>query len=585
MKTYFTYLTGLILAAALIFMLSRRSGLNESEPELVEASIAGFNMPNGRITMCTPQKFLLDDVDKTKPIAPLFGNLGSYQFKISTDNPEAQSFFDQGVKLTFGFNHAEAHRSFMETERIDSGNPMALWGQAYALGPNINDPFPDEERRMKAFEAVEKAKSLINAGSEKEKDLINALAARYSSDTSADLNILNENYRQEMEKLAAKYPDDADILTLFADAAMNTRPWDYWDKNGNPHPNIPEAKEALEKAFTINPEHPGAHHLYIHMVELPFPELGVPSAEKLAGLMPGSGHLVHMPSHIYIRVGRYDDAVKSNMEAVAADEDYIAQCFSQGIYPLSYYPHNIHFLWSAASLMGDSKLAIEAARKTAEKTPASEMTTLPFLQDYASTPLLAYTRFGKWNEILTIPPYGTEIKHINLIRHYARGIAFVRKNNIAEAEEELAALVQLRDDPDLATLIANYTNPSSSIGKVAAAALEGEISAAKGDYNQAIEILKQGVAFEDDLAYSEPTAWHIPVRQTLGSTLMKAGKAKEAEQAYRADLKINRDNGWSLMGLHKSLMSQGKTQEAESIKKKFDEVWSRADIEIEDSVL
>lgn len=585
MKTYFTYLTGLILTAIFLLTLVRRSGLDEPETAIAEVSKAGLGIPPGRITMCTPQKFLLEETDKTKPVAPLFDNLGAYQFKISAASAEAQSFFNQGVKLTYGFNHAEAHRSFLEMERLDPGNAMALWGQAYALGPNINDPIPDNERRIKAFEAVEKARALSKTAPVRERELIEALAARYNADVNADLNDLNENYRREMEKLAAKYPGDADILTLYADAAMNTRPWDYWDKNGNPHPHMAEAKEALEKAIAIHPDHPGAHHLYIHMVELPFPDLGVASAEKLGGLMPGAGHLVHMPSHIYIRVGRYEDAVKSNQDAVAADEDYISQCFSQGLYPLSYYPHNLHFLWSAASLMGDSRTAIEAARKTAEKTPASEMVALPFLQDYASTPFLAYIRFGKWNEVLTIPSPGEEVKHINLIRHYARGIAFLRKGDVDEAEEELQALTVLRDDPELTTLIANYTNPSSSIAQVAAAALEGEIAAARGEYDRAIESLKRAAEFEDALVYSEPPAWHIPARQTLGSILMKAGKAREAEQAYRDDLKINRDNGWSLMGLYKSLKSQGKTGEAEQVKNKFDKVWSKADIKIDDSIL
>ncbi len=301
--------------------------------------------------------------------------------------------------------------------------------------------------------------------------------------------------------------------------------------------------------------------------------------------MPSAGHLVHMPSHIYIRVGRYEDAVKANINAIEADEDYISQCYSQGMYPLGYYPHNIHFLWSASSLLGDSETAIAAAKKTAEKVPIGEMTTLTFLQDYASTPMQAYVRFGKWNEILTIPYPGDDFKHVKLIWHYARGIAFVRKDNLKEAKEELDALAKMKEDPDLENLIANYTNPSSKIAKVAYEVVAGEIAAAEGNTEKAIEHLKKGVEYEDDLNYSEPAAWHVPVRQTLGEVYMNAGKYMEAEKVYMEDLKKLRQNGWSLMGLHNSLIAQGKTQKAKDIKKEYEMAWKLSDIKIDKSIL
>ena len=534
---------------------------------------------------CTVAKYLLSNVDTTQQIAPLFENLGNLHVPISTSNGQAQKFFDQGVRLSYAFNHAEAHRSFMEASRLDPNAAMTFWGQAYALGANINDPFPDEERKLKANEALDKAKKLASKASPKEQALIEALATRNSEDLTKDIADLNNAYMQAMTKVVAEFPEDTNIQTMYAESVMNTMPWNYWDNDGNPAPNTLKGKAALEKAMQINPDHPGAHHYYIHMMELPKPDLAVPSADKLGSLMPAAGHIVHMPGHIYIRVGRYQDAVKANQEAILADEDYISQCYSQGMYPLAYYPHNLHFLWSAASLLGDSKTAIDAAKKTAEKVPVGELASLPFLQDFASTPLLAYTRFGKWNEILTIPYQGDAYKHLKLIWHYARSIAFLRKNNLKEAKEELEALKAMKDDPDLEELIANYTNASSSIAKVAYAVVSGEVAAAEGDLPQAIDQLREAVVFEDQLIYSEPAAWHIPARQSLGAVLLKAKKYGEAEKVYKEDLEALRQNGWSLMGLYRSLMAQNKAEEAKAIKEEFDKAWKDADIEISTSVL
>lgn len=552
----------------------------KTESQLFQESRTAYATLDARIARCTPANFQYDFLDSTKQRAPLFDNLGELHYSISKANKDAQAFFDQGLRLAYAFNHAEAHRSFMEAARLAPDAGMAHWGAAYALGPNINDPVPDDERKKHAYEAVQKAKENASQLSPKEQDLINALSKRYSANPEDDLQALNQTYSDAMKAVAKKYPNDDNIQILYADAVMNTMPWNYWNNDGEPNPGIAEAKAALEKAIEINPDNPGAHHLYIHMVELPYPDLGVPSAEKLASLMPGAGHLVHMPSHILIRVGRYKEAAQANIDAITADEDYISQCYSQGMYPLGYYPHNIHFLWSAATLLGDSKTAIEAAKKTAEKVPAGELTTLTFLQDYASTPILAYTRFGKWNDILTIPHPGDKIKHVALIRHYGRGIAFIRKDNLKEAEEELQAIERLRDDPELESLIANYTNPSSAIAKVAYEVVAGEIAAAKGNYEEAIDHLKQGIAYEDALTYSEPAPWHIPVRQSLGAVMLKAGKAKEAEIYYRQDLKKNPNNGWSLMGLASSLEAQNQLEEARQVKLIFDKAWQDADVEL-----
>ncbi len=536
-------------------------------------------------TKCMPTKFMLDIVDTTQQISPLFTNLGNLHYPISTKNERAQAFFDQGVKLSYAFNHAEGHRSFMEAARLDPNAAMAHWGTAFALGPNINDPLPTEERKNKINEAMVKARKLASKSSAKEQALIAALSARYSEDLTKDVAALNMAYMIAMEKVVQQFPKDTNIQILYAASVMNTVPWNYWDKDGNPSPNIKEAKAALEKAMEIDPENPGGHHYYIHMVELPYPDMGVASADKLASLMPGAGHIVHMPSHIYIRVGRYLDAVKVNQIAILADEDYIAQCFSQGLYPLAYYPHNIHFLWSSASLLGDSQIAIDAAKKTAEKVPTGELVTLPFLQDFASTPMLAYTRFGKWNEILTIPAPNPEIKHLNLMRHYARGIAFIRKGNSVEAQEELDAIEVLKNDPELETLVATTNNTSNRIANIAYEVVAGELYVLKGDFSKAIEHLENAVEFEDALTYTEPAAWHIPTRQNLGAVLMNTGNFEEAEKIFKEDLDILRQNGWSLMGLHNSLKAQGKLKEAQEIKKEFEQAWQHADIEINTSVL
>jgi len=534
---------------------------------------------------CTSTKFLLADIDTTKQISPLFNNLGNLNFPISTKNDRAQAFFNQGLKLSYAFNHAEGHRSFLEAARLAPKVAMNYWGQAFALGPNINDPQPDDKRKLKYNEAVANAKKFASLATPKEQALIEALSYRYSEDLTKDVAELNMSYMKAMEKVVKKFPEDANIQILYAAAVMNTVPWNYWDKEGKPSPNIKEAKAALEKAMEMEPENPGGHHYYIHMVELPYPDMGIASADKLASLMPGAGHIVHMPSHIYIRVGRYKDAVTVNQAAILADEDYISQCFAQGLYPLAYYPHNIHFLWSASSLLGSSHIAIDAAKKTAEKVPVGELVQLPFLQDFSATPLLAYTRFGKWNEILTIPAPSPDIKHLNLIRHYARGMAFIRKGNIKEAQEELDALITLKDDPELENLVATANNTSATVALVAYEVVAGELAALKGDLPSAIKHLKNAVINEDKLVYTEPAAWHVPTRQNLGAVLLKANKYEEAEKTYKEDLDILRQNGWSLMGLYQTLMIQGKVDEAKEIKKEFDKAWQHADIEIDSSVL
>jgi len=564
MKTKLSLILFTLSTIVIVFIISKING-----NKLDISSKVGMN-----IIKCSSTNFLLGDVDSTKQIAPLLKNLGNHGFAITTNNLEAQTFFNQGLNLAFAFNHPESHRSFMEASRLDPNAAMSYWGQAYALGPNINDQLPDAERRIKSYEAIQKAKRLASNATPKEQALVYALMSRYTKDTLADIKKLNMAYMIAMSKVAADYPEDVDIQIFYAEAVMNTVPWDYWDKEGNPAPNIKEAKSALEKAMQLNPNHPGAHHYYIHLMELPKPDLAVNSADVLAALMPGAGHLVHMPAHIYMRVGRYEDAVKTNQEAILVDEDYISQCYGQGMYPLGYYPHNIHFLWSAASMLGNSKLAIDAAHKTAEKVPYSELEEVTFLQNFAATPLLAYTRFGKWNDILTMPNPGDQYTYLKLIWNYTRGIAFVAKNNLKEAQEELD-FISLRDK----------SLDQERIAKIAYEVLAGEIEASKENLSKAVDHLENAVKFEDELPYDEPALWYIPTRQRLGAVLLKDKKYEEAEKIYREDLAYYRQNGWSLMGLYNSLIGQEKIKEANEVKQDFDKAWRGADTEIDSSVL
>lgn len=566
---YSIWIALLALASVVLWILPEQAEVEL--PKRDKASIGSFK--------CTVAKFMLGTIDSTTQIAPLFDNLGTYRFSEFTGKIDAEAFFNQGVRLTFAFNHAEAHRSFMEAARLDPASAMAYWGQAYSLGPNINDPLPDQSRRKAAWEALQTAESKAEGASKLERDLIRALSSRYSNNWEADITVLNQAYLEAMAEVREKYPENADVQTLYAAAAMNTMPWDYWDVNGNPSPETPEAKKALEKAISLQPEHPGAHHYYIHMVELPYPDAGVPSAEILGELMPAAGHLVHMPSHIFMRVGRYKDAVEINKIAIEADEDYISQCYSQGLYPLGYYPHNIHFLWSSASMIGESNTAIMAAKKTAEKVPSGEMVELPFLQDFAATPLLAYVRFGKWNDILTYPAPAPEIRHLNLIRHYARGLAFIRKNNPTEAREELDALTNILKDPETENLMATAHNTSDRIARVAYEIVAGELAYLEGQEEKAVQHLQNAVRAEDELTYTEPPAWHIPPRQNLGAILMELGRFEEARITYMEDLEKQRQNGWSLMGLHQALKAL-KIPEAAAVRKDFEEVWQYADISI-----
>lgn len=517
--------------------------------------------------------------------APLFDNLGTLNFPITTKSELAQKYFDQGIILAYGFNHEEAFRSFEEVTRLDSNCAMAYWGMAYVLGPNINLPM-DAGVVHTAYEAIQKANSLLDDETQKEKDFVMALSERYSSEALEDRTPLDQAYSDAMRNLVNKYPDDLDAATMFAESIMDLHPWDYWLKDGTAQPWTPELLAVLESVIERNPGHHGANHLYIHTVEASKnPHRGLASADRLRFLAPGAGHLVHMPAHIYIRTGKYHEGSLANIRAVKSDEEYINQCNQQGFYPLSYYPHNYHFLWATATLEGDSKTAIDAALKTSQKPPDSLMDVCGYqtLQHFAVIPLYAYVTFGKWEEIINYPSPQDERPYMQAVWHYARAIAFIAKNNLEKAEAEIAVLEILRSNKEIEELSIWGINSAGLLVKIAYEVCKGELEAKRKNYPEAIAHLKKAVEYEEQLRYDEPPTWFYPCRQNLGAVLIEAGKYAEAEKVYKENLEEIPDNGWGLFGLHQALLNQSKTDEASEVEKRFNEAWKYADVDLTSS--
>ncbi|RPI71149.1 MAG: hypothetical protein EHM47_10885, partial [Ignavibacteriales bacterium] len=453
--------------------------------------------------------------------APLFNNLGNIQFDITTSSERAQKYFNQGVALTYGFNHAEAFRSFKEVSRLDPDCAMAYWGMAIVLGPNINSEM-DGGDIPTAYESVQKAIELLDDETDRERDYILALSKRYAEEVKEDRSELDSAYADAMRELSAKYPDDLDAAAMFAEAVMDLHPWDYWLKDGTPQPWTNEILVTLESVLKRDPEHMGANHFYIHAVEASKnPHRGLPSAEKLAYVAPGAGHLVHMPAHIYIRVGKYHEGSLANKMAIKSDEEYLSQCYQQGLYPLAYYPHNYHFLWATATLEGDSKTALDAAVSTSQKPPDSLLSMCGYqtLQHYSVIHLYGFVTFGKWDEILNEPEPPGDRYYPRGVWHYARGMAYVAKNSLSEAKEELKKLSRLRTQKEVEDLIIWGINSSGVLLKIAYEVLAGEIAAREKNYTLAIEHLKKGVELEGTLRYDEPPTWFYPVRQNLGAVL------------------------------------------------------------------
>ncbi len=511
-------------------------------------------------------------------IAPRLQNVGKHTFEVTTNSEQAQRFMNQGLNLTYGFNHAEAARAFAEAARLDPNAAMAYWGQALVLGPNINAPMAPEEE-PKALAHIKKAQSLKGKVSQRERDYIDALALRFTGKPE-DRAAADQAYAGAMRILQETYPDDLDAATLYAESVMDLRPWNYWTRDGRPYEQTHDIINALDRVLAKNADHPGALHYWIHLWEASnTPEKAEAAADRLLPLAPAAGHLVHMPGHIYQRVGRYSDAMKANQMAILADEDYITQCRAQGLYPLGYYPHNVHFLWFAASMAGQSKIAIDAANKTAQAIPPAALKELPILQSFVLVPDYALVRFGKWDEILAAPAPRADTLFTQGVRHYARGMAFIRKKQFDSAKKEIAAVRQIAQDPKLIETPSSMSlNLADSVLRVSVEVLEGELAAAQGNYDTAIAHLDRAVRYHDNLIYTEPDDWHQPVRHALGAVLLDAGRPAEAEAVYWEDLSRNPKNGWSLFGLTKALQAQNKLEQAKLVEADFKQVWADSDV-------
>ncbi|WP_211092214.1 hypothetical protein [Chitinophaga eiseniae] len=518
--------------------------------------------------------------------APKLEGLKGLDFRITTNSTAAQDYFNQGMMLAYGFNHAEAARSFYEAARLDSACAMAYWGFAYVLGPNYNAGM-EEDHFQRAYEAVTKARLLAAHCTPKEKALINALASRYQMPAPSDRRPLDIAYAAAMKKVYNQYPADADIGALYAEALMDLHPWDLYDKKTKqPRTWTPELLAVLEHLMKINPRHPGAHHFYIHAIEASAaPEKALASARLLDTLVPGSGHLTHMPSHIYINTGDYHAGSLSNVHAVEVDSIYTVACHAQGAYPLGYYPHNYHFLAATATLEGNGALAWAAAKKLQEHT-ATDIMRLPewgTLQHYYTIPYYVAVKFGMWDTILAIPAPGKDLVYPQAIWRYARGMAFLGKNKMEEAQQELGHLETLARDTSLRHLTIWNINTTADLVQIAVKVLSAEVATKQRQADISIALLRAAVAIEDNLNYNEPPDWFFSVRHYLGAVLLDAGKYREAEQVYREDLRSWKKNGWALIGLYHSLISQKKNGEAREVKQAFDEAWRFADVSITSS--
>ncbi len=509
--------------------------------------------------------------------AVLMSGLGEHHHSVSTKNPEAQRFFDQGLIFIFAFNHDEAVRSFKRAAELDPQLAMAYWGIALALGPNINLQV-DPEGEKAAYEGVQKALALSANAPEQERAYIEALAKRYSIDPKADLKKLAVDYKNVMGELVKRYPDDLDAATLYAESMMDLRPWQLWNKDGTPAEGTEEIVAVLESVLKRNPNHIGANHYYIHTVEASqHPERALPSAERLKTLAPAAGHLVHMPAHIYMRTGDYKSAAQRNKVAAEVDQAYIKSSGVQGVYPLMYYSHNLHFLAVAYAMEGRFSDAKKAADQL-EAHVGSHVKGMPMLEFFMPTSTLILVRFQRWDDILKSPKPDPNMTVTNAMWHFARGMAYAATGKVKGAESERKLFIAAEK-----TVPAGATwdlNSASSVLKIAELVLDARIALAKGDNKSAIELLKKAVEAEDALNYAEPAGWYIPARETLGSVLMLNGNYVEAEKVFRVDLDKNPRSGRSLFGLLKSLKAQGKNYDAQLVQKEFEVAWKNADIQL-----
>lgn len=512
--------------------------------------------------------------------APLIAGLGDLHFAVTTRSKLAQRYFDQGLTLVYAFNHGEAARSFQEMLRLDPAAAMGWWGMAMVLGPNYNaalNPSSLDEINT----AMRNAERHASRASPKEQALIAALAKRFPAGPVSDMGPYAAAYAKALQQVHQRFPDDADIAVLYADALMNEHPWNFYLKNGQPQPWTGFVEQVLEQTMARFPNHPGALHMYLHAVEAsPTAGRALPAARKLLTMLPAAGHLVHMPAHIYIRTGYYHEGVVATEQAQASDSSYIAQCRSQGTYPLLYYPHNVHFLAACAFLEGNSKKAIAAAWNVSRLADRRYLATNVTVQHYYIIPYYVLVHLGEWDQILSIPVPGESLQYPRAIWHYARGMAFAAKGDKTAAQQELTSLQGYAADSTLRSLLVWETNSSLDLINIAALTLQAELLAHDQQYTQAIELLGAAAGIEDQLSYQEPPDWFFSVRHSLGHVLVQAKRFAEAERVYLKDLTTFPENGWALRGLYSSLIGQQKHQEAETVRQRFEKAWQWADIRI-----
>jgi tetratricopeptide (TPR) repeat protein len=510
--------------------------------------------------------------NQSKP-ATLMSGLGDLHHSVSTRNPEAQQFFDQGLRLIFAFNHDEAARSFQRATELDPKLAIAYWGVAEAVGPNYNDPASDD-RFKQAHEAIQKATGLSANASASEQAYIQAMALRFPAEPNPDRRKSAEAYHDAMREVVKKYPDDLDAATLFAESGMDLHPWGLWHHDGTPEEGTEEIVATLESVIRRDPNHLGAVHYYIHAVEAsPSPERALAGANKLASLAPGAGHIVHMPAHVYIRTGDYESAVKTNEQAAAVDRAYIQASGAQGIYPMMYYSHNLHFIAMCSAMNGN----YEEAKKNADMLAAHvgpHVKDMPPIEGFMTIPMAVDVRFHRWDDILKMSQPDPAMKTTTVFWHFSRGMALAGTGKVTQAEAEYKIVADAeKNTPDDVVFAMPVNNKAKDVMKIAENVLGAKIALAKKDTTQAIAMLTEAIAMQDSLKYGEPPDWFFPVRESLGATLLMKGDAAGAEKIFRADLERNPRNPRSLFGLREALKAQGKDYDAGFVQNQFAASW------------
>ena len=506
---------------------------------------------------------------------PLWGGLGSITYKVSTANEKAQAYFDQGLRLAYAFNHGEAQRAFRKAQKLDPDCAMCFWGEALVLGPNINLPM-QEDAVAPAYAAAQKAKALAGKATPREQALIGALAVRYVNDPKAERAPLDKAYASEMAKVASQFSDDDEIATLYAESVMDLSPWDYWKKPAGrePNPQSVPIVPTLERVLARNPNHPGAIHLYIHAVEASDrPKRAEPYADRLRGAIPGAGHLVHMPSHIYYRVGRYLDALKDNKTAVTVDEKYLADTNAPiGVYRMGYYPHNVHFVMASAQMAGDGQTVIAAAEKLGKLIPDEAAKGIALVQPVKAAPYFAHAQFSTPDAILALPDPGDAVPYVKAMWLYARGVALTANRDFAGATAAAETIEKLERTSDFKLLDESHI-PAREVLRIARTLIVARVAQAKGDYGGAIASFEQAAALQDALPYTEPPYWYYPIRQSLAAALLQARRYAEAKQQFELALRRAPSNGWSYYGLAELYKARGDAAAARKAKADLARTW------------